>query len=274
MSTPGSDERFWEAARHVVDTPGAVPPDEILIAYREGRLAAEQRHEIERLLEGSVASRQRLTQLGGIAFDTPSQRVREEVLGTSQVNTLRRSSRWAYWVIAAAVLLAATLLTVRFGPWAPTDGKPVVLAALQPGLTFDIQVSALADRRSEATTTVALPNSTVRVVMQQQGDALPGIEFGLYRLANGGLERLTEADGLVEQFSRGAVDWRVTASRLVDTTPGSHPFYLAVGPRGSLPSTLATDARAPLEKQLAVACRGLAYESTLEIQAPLEPEKE
>lgn len=274
MNTPGSDERFWEAARHVVDTPGAVPPDEILIAYREGRLAAEQRHEIERLLALSVAARQRLTQLGGVDFDTPSQQVRDALLGTRQVNTLRRGSKWAYWTVAAAVLLVASLSTVRFGTWAPSDGKPLVLAALQPGLTFDIQISALADRRSDATTTVALPNSTVRVVMQQQGDALPGIEFGLYRLVKGGLERLTEADGLVEQFSRGAVDWRVAASRLVDTTPGRHPFYLAVGPRGSLPQSFVPDANAPFEKQLAAACRGLAYESTLEIQAPVEPEKE
>ncbi len=274
MNTPGSDERFWEAARHVVDTPGVVPPDELLIAYREGRLAAEQSHEIERLLALSVAARQRLTQLGGVAFDTPSQQVRDALLGTSQVDTLRRGSQWAYWMVAAAVLLAASLLTVRFEPWAPADGRPVVLAALQPGLTFDIQVSALADRRSDATTTVALPNSLVRVVMQQQGNALPGIEFGLYRLADGSLERLSEADGLVEQFSRGAVDWRVVASRLVDTTPGRHPFYLAVGPRGSLPQSFVPDASAPFEKQLAAACRGLAYESTLEIQAPVEPEKE
>ncbi len=274
MKPSEHDERNWEASRHVVDVAGPIPPDEQLTAYRDGRLPEGQARDLERVLAASAASRRRLTELGGVVIDSPPSHLRQEVLKPERSGAKSQRPSWRYWIAAAAVLAVASILVVKLGGIAPAVDQPRVIAALQGGVTFDIQISALADRRSDATTNLALADSIVRVVMQQRGEALSGIDFGLYRLESGRLSRLAAADGLITQINRGAVEWRVIASALVGTSPGRHPFYLAVGPQGALPTEVTPAVGELPEQRLAAASRGLAFESTLEIVAPPEPGKE
>lgn len=262
MTSGNHDDRLWEASRHTQETPQPTVGDDELIAYREGRLSAERERELERQLGDSARLRQRLANLAGFELPQPSAGLRKRVLGTK--------SNFYRWAVVAAALLIATLLMPVIWQQRQPDLHQRAVAALRSGVDFDIHVGALAELRSEGTSMRALPGSTVNVVMEQRGKAIAGLEFGLYRLAGNRLVRLDEHDHLTTTVTRGAVEWRTPATSLVEATPGLHAFYIAVAPQGALPQQLNLKAGAEPDRQLAAACHGQAYVSTLQILDPTQ----
>lgn len=82
------EDLLWDLAVEAPDGETA-PSDEILEAYRSGRLPAGEASRLERLLARSQAGRRRLAALAGIARPEPRSTVRERVL--AKLNRLKRA---------------------------------------------------------------------------------------------------------------------------------------------------------------------------------------
>lgn len=72
---------MWDAAAEGEPDKGLPPPpDEILEAYRSGRLSPDRASRLEALLASSGTGRRRLAELAGVAGPKPSATLREKVL--------------------------------------------------------------------------------------------------------------------------------------------------------------------------------------------------
>lgn len=75
------EDVLWDIARETeADCDAPVPPDEILEAYRAGRLSPDEASRLEALLAHSRSARQQLAAFVGVEGPEPAATVREKVL--------------------------------------------------------------------------------------------------------------------------------------------------------------------------------------------------
>ncbi len=236
------DEDGDLAAAHGAASPSpptAVSPTEaVLVAYREDRLSAAEAERIAGALASDPALRRRLIALGGMTRPQLSPRVREAVLaaaGTAPRPGLRPrlSRRRAAWVGAAA---AAALLAVAVLPWllGRQGGTPA-----RPLPEYAVEVSGLAAERDgprAGTTAAALAGTRVRIVATAEGEAVAGVEYGLYRQAGDRFERLPAGGPIRFDATAEAAVFEAEAAALVGRTPGRHTLWVVVARHGELPA--------------------------------------
>ncbi len=231
MSPTELEQMLWEMAQN--DEPGAMPPaDDLLRAYRDGRLEEGESRAMEAALGNSQKARRRLVELSGISLDVPPPRLREEILRHRPLGRQKTSRRLPRprWLAAAAALLAMILA------W-PTLRTP----SLPPDLAYDVTVTGLASTRSspEAGGEVeALPETRLRITVEAVARAESEVEIALYRRSGSRLERIEPGGQLQMQMSRGAGLFEAQAADLVGRGAGLHELVVVVGRSGDLPATL------------------------------------
>lgn len=270
MSAPDDPQRLWELSRRHVDA-GEEPmdSDERLVAYREGRLTAEEANGLEARLVRSAALRRRLAELGGVSDPVVPAGLRARVLAPA-AGARRRVQISRGWLVAASMLVGVALLAVIPMLRQKTDDDPIRRAAelLASDAEFRVGVSALAEVRSHADSQQAQPQTPVTVAIEPIAETAPGLEFGLYRLTATRLVRVQERDGLSITLGRGAAKLRVVAAALVGPEVGRRPFFVAIGPAGRLVDALELDPAERPETILARRIDGRAYRSELEVVLP------
>lgn len=218
---------------------GHLLPDEMLSAYRAGRLGEDEMRVLEDRLGRDREGRRKLAQLAGVLERQPSPKVRERVLSAfeeaarRQPPATRRVSpapwfrhRWAASVALAASLLLAVFLVIN-GP------EP-----LPASLDYQVEAYGLAQERSQPAAEPvieALPETTVRLVVTPREVAEQDVEFGLYRLDGDQLLRVIPGARLQLDVRRGSAVFEGRAGDLVGVEPGEHRVYIAVARPGELP---------------------------------------
>ncbi len=268
MTNPDPEELLWKLSSTDRDDPDATvdfdrPPDETLLAYREGRLEDSEAQRIETQLAHSSAARERLIELAGVTLAQPSAALRARLVPQP------RRQWWAASAAAAAVCLLA--LGLYLGQ--PSEPREVP--------AFDVSVELLAEVRSAAParpgtdpetvpgTTREVPGTTrevyadtpVRIVMEPTEDAVAGLEFGLYIRRDKGperrLEHLAPGAGFSLETHRGTAVFAAAASRLLGTTPGSYELFVVAANR--LPATVEITPGSEPQTSLAAATGGRIY---------------
>lgn len=216
-------------------------PAEALATYRAGTLSEEEARQLESRIAASPKSRQRLAALGGVRLDEPPAEIRRRVLaaapgsGTGRVSAPGRSWRWP--AAAAAVLLAALALPFLLEE---PGGSP-----LPPGLSFDVTVSGQPPTRSSTDSAPASgeavparPDTRVSFVAEPRGQAVDGLDFGLYGQRGETLQRLDGRPPVERRLGRGTAAFTAPAAALVGSEPGLYTVFLVVGREGDLPAEL------------------------------------
>lgn len=257
MTDESSDDLLWALAdlpaRQRAPGPGDgdrdadAPGEEVLQAYRLGRLDDRDRERVERRLVRDPAARSRLLELAGIEPPALPRGGLEKILeaaGTEGADTrpparllkfpvaaLRRY-RWA--AALAAVLLAAVLL------------PPGRQTGLPDSLSYDVTVRATALERSSSDAPgeaaggvhVVDPGSLVEIVAAPD-TAYAGLELGLYRREGAGeWTRLRAGDEVGEELFRGGAVFRAPARDLLGRRSGTYRLLLVVAAAGDLPRRL------------------------------------
>ncbi len=205
------------------------PPDEVLVAYREGRLSPAEEEALETLLIASRPARERLVALAGVTLPTPRPSVRTHVLARRP----DRRPRVLWWTAAAAAALLLVFgLTVLRPPRLPSDAT---FTATLTGLAQSRSAPGAGETPETTRKTEALPDTRVRILVEPEGPARAGVEFGLYRPAGSRLERLTPSHELRLDVGRGVARFEATARHLVGEVPGAHWLYVVVAEAGDLP---------------------------------------
>jgi len=208
------------------------PADERLLAYREGRLDADEEREMERILAQSAAGRRRLLALAGVDHSLPLRRVRKAVLAAA-AGQRRRSP----WLLSVAAVAAALVLAV-IGLLPGRRGLPA-------GLAYDVAAHGLAEARSAdqaASTVQAYPGTPLRISARPRGDSPSGITFALYRREGDALRRVRQPEEVRLVNDRGSASFSGAAAAILGThSPGVYPLYV-VASRHEPPSlvTVAT----------------------------------
>lgn len=245
-----------------VPATAAKPTEAVLVAYRTGRLAAADAERLEEALASDPALRHRLIELGGMARPQLAPRVREAVLaaagtaarptpvvsaaGTASRPVPRLAPRRAAWVAAAA---AAALLAVAVLPWllGRQGGAPA-----RPLPDYAVEVSGLAAERDGASAGAvaeAFAGTRVRIVATAEGEAVAGVEYGLYRQAGDRLERLPAGGPIRFDATAEAAVFEAEAAALVGRAPGRHTLLVVVARQGELPTERELAAGGELERR-------------------------
>lgn len=232
------EKLLWDLSALEEDEEAPIPEDQTLQDFREGRLAAGQAEQIQRLLARSRQARLRLGELAGLASPRPAPELRSRVLASLPV---RRRGRfgWQRAVLAVAamalILLAARVFWLD-SPW-PSDG-------LLP--EYQIRVFATAEVRNpdgsspqpDADRVYRFdPRTPVRIQLSAREAASDQVSYGLYQLREGRLTRLEQAQGVTLQESRGVAVFEVMGSRLAPQSGRWQLFALVASP-GRLPDDL------------------------------------
>lgn len=253
MTSLDPEELLWELSSTDRDDPDLdVPPDERLLAYREGRLDDEDARRLETLLAHSAAARQRLIELAEEPVSGAPPAVRERLLPA-------RERRW-WWpatAAAAACLLALGLYLVQ-----PAERREVP--------PFDVTVELLAEVRSGAaegaTSGNAFADTPVRIVMEPAEDSVAGLSLGLYLLRANELVRLVPGEGLRFEAFRGAAVFEAPAARLVGSAPGTHELFVVAASR-KLPASVELAAGEEAGAALTKAIGGRIYRQSISLLA-------
>jgi hypothetical protein len=257
MTSKTPREWLWELTAVESDSEVRVS-DDVLRAYRAGALEDAEARRVEAQLGRSADARARLAALAGTRIEPAPARVRRRIFGPAKS---RRS--WLPFLTAAALAAVLVVPIARF-----MIGREASM--LPADLEYEVRIEALADVRSVADTSRALPDTRVRIVIEPNRDASARLEYGLYRRTPEGLERLTPGAGLDLETHRGSVVFTTRADSLVDAEPGDHEFVIAVAPEGTLPSTVADGPSRPASDVLRELSEGLVYRRTLTVVDPLE----
>jgi len=258
IKTLYGEQLAWELPRIDADIGHVVPPDETLLAYREGRLSELERRRVEWLLSRSARARGRLVQLAGVEPARPPARIRRRVLG---------GARSTYWKVAAALLALA--LTGSLGWFLSERGGTAASlrrAALPADLEYEVSVVASAATRSPAESSRADARTRVRIFVEPRRHPVAGLEFGVYRVDASQVKRLRPGVEVDVAADRGAAALEAEAVRLVGAEPGTRDFFVVIAPQGSLPPGGALDGREPAE-WLASASGGRVYRRSLTVLA-------
>ena len=239
MKPEEPDEQLWEMAR--LDDPdgaeeGGGLSDGTLRAWREGRLPEAETEDVEARLSRSPSARARLRELAGLETGAPGPlraELRQRVLAGFGKPERRRPQRWI--PMAAAAALAASLIFAVIFLRAPSG--------LPPGLAYDVSARGLAAERSTAPDPAditgpvqAYPDTPVWLEVSPQGAAEEDVEFGLYRVREGRLERIETGPSLTVETNRGAARFQALAEDLVGPRPGIRDVYVVVSREGDLPA--------------------------------------
>lgn len=220
---------LWELSRLPREGSSAELTEVQVEAYRAGRLSPDEARRVEAALAASPADRRRLLELARVGQRPLSPELRRRVLATTG---RRRAFPWR---------LAASLAVLALGSafvWAMLTGTPHPNRGPLPKLEGGI--AALAEVRSAGTparTVRAYPSTPVSITLTVPADPVPGLEFALYRFADGGLQRLSAPD--VETIvGRGIAELSGKTSDLVGSAPGRYTLVGAMGWEGELPAGL------------------------------------
>lgn len=241
----GYDELLWELSRleDSSTTRGESPgsgrslDEETLRAWRDGCLEQAEAEAVEAALAGSQEARERLMALADLEPEALPPALRDRVLDRFATRPRSGSLRWWKPVVG----LAATLI-VAIGVGYLLSGRAP--APLPAGLAFDVVASGLAESRGETapavdSVVVAYPGTRVRLELTPRSVAVAGLDFGLFRVRAGKLERLAPSgavDARVDlQVERGVATLSGRASELVGSEPGHRTLYVVVARQGDLP---------------------------------------
>lgn len=230
-----SEETLRQLAAYDGEDDEPSPTAETLAAYRAGELATEERRAVERTLARSADGRRRLAELAGLSQTVPSPELRERILASAP----RRRRRSFVATIAALAAVLLTAIGLLYWLRGHQGGS------LPSGVTYQIaSAEGLAVVRSGAAAgdvLTAYPDTEVRLTVAPEGDTVDGLEFGLYRLTDGELQRLR--DGVHLESRRGTAVFTALAADLVGVAPGQFQLLVVVGWEGRLvPSGTALDA--------------------------------
>lgn len=223
------EELLWHLPSAGEEDDREPPPDDILRAYREGRLDAAERNEVEALLVTSTAARERLAALAGVAPVVPPPELRERVLLSARPQRLPGRVLISALALAAALVLAVTGVLQRSAR-VPDETKYEVVAS---GLS-EVRGGPLAGARNVTT----LPSTTVRIDATPIAGASARVTVGLYGLRRGHLERLDTGERVAVTSNRGAVRFTARAADLVGSAAGDHIVYVVVARTGDLPAAV------------------------------------
>lgn len=211
------------------DTAMQVLPDELLDAYREGRLDASTRQEIESLLVASSRARARLIEHAGLAEAAPPPTLRHRVLSHAPTRWTARRTTLSILGLAASLVLVTTALLVR-------------PAGIPSDLRYDVTVRGLSPVRGEPSTptaqAIALPSTTVRIEALPTTGASSAVDVGLYVRRGPRIERLDTGTAVATVRNRGAVSFAARASALVGEEPGERVLFVVVAATGNLPAVV------------------------------------
>ncbi|ANM31038.1 hypothetical protein ABI59_17850 [Acidobacteria bacterium Mor1] len=201
---------------------------EDLIAYRDGRLSAEDCDRIEQQLVMSAAARRELARLAGIA-PLPVPPRRKDATKPGGAGFRRRS---LLGLAAVAALVLAGLLAVRF---IQEDARVEPLS----GAVYALEVSGLADRRGagDAIAATAYPDTEVRIRLRAVEGDRAGTHFGLFVGGESGLTRADRDPRIRKLAERGIVEWAGPARALVGGAPGTYALF-AIATSSPLPEAI------------------------------------
>ena len=237
-----------------------VPSDEELIAYRSGELSGVDVARLEALLAHSSAARQRLIVLAGIERDEPPAELRARVLARAPGGY--RWRRWAAVAAVAAVILVAVGLLRHLGS-----------AGLPPTVSYEIVTYALTDERGAedgaSADLVAFPDTTMRLEVTPQNQALQDVDFALYRLDHGVARRIDGSDVSLE-VSRGVAVFTARCGDLVGEGAGDFDLLVVIARPGDLPKTVRYRPDSDTVQRLAAGSRRLVYPFRLIVLSAVE----
>lgn len=231
-----SESVLWTLGSHASE--GEDPPsDEVLEAFRAGRLPAPEARRVEAVLAQSPAAWGRLAELARLDVSRPSPELRSRVLEAFVAG--QGGSRGYRWMAAAALAAALILglgrqLLLSPGETTPPPGHTVEIAALRQERSLEGSSSAAE----------AYPDTPVTITASAE-TAAADLVYGLYRAtpaddaARFVVSSLEPEGSAVEvRVYRGAVELMAPARELVGPSPGEHRLYVVVARGESLPPTL------------------------------------
>lgn len=257
MSRSEPEELLWELSRldqedgsepagTVGESPGGPAiemADAVLTAYRDGALSAPEQRRVEEHLGRSIAARERLAELAGVAPPAMAESARAKFLVALGASARRRAVPFfpiparSPWLLAVAAVLVALVGTVFvMAPRGPIE--------LPPLPSFDASIRGLAEVRdgggtpasgSRFTTAEADTAVTVGVVVRPPRT---GLTVGLYTLRP---DPVSERDKMVRLpfeptwETRSTAVFRAPASALVGRAPGMYRLFAVIAREGGLP---------------------------------------
>lgn len=262
MTDESSKDLLWRLAdlpaRHDAPAPGDgnddadVAGEEMLQAYRLGRLEAADRERVERRLIRDPAARSRLLELAAVQSPALPRGGLTKILETVRTEAVSAETAATR---APARLLHFPVAALRRYPWAAAVAAILVAAVLLPlgresglpsDLRYDVRVRATALDRSTSGTPgdatggvhVVDPESLVEIVAAPD-TAHADLELGLYRPDGADRWRRLRTDSEVEQeLFRGGAVFRAPARDLFGARSGAYRLLLVVAAAGDLPAHL------------------------------------
>lgn len=243
MSTRDVDaDLLWEMGKFVSGRQELAfePSDDKLVAYRDGSLTPEESEIMERKLAAASGPRQQLAKLADIGAQGPDASVRDAMLDAfaSSLGSRRPSGRaWKPAQGERGILQAAVLVAVICSPLLFfLDRTPADLPA---ELTYDVVAEGLVTVRRPPPgeqQVEAFADTPVHITAYPKPQAVQDVEFGLYRYADGRLERLPFGRGVVLEVIRGAAVVTARASELAHAGAEDTLLFLVAARPGDLPA--------------------------------------
>jgi len=239
--------------------------EETLRAWRDGRLQEAEAEAVEARLASSSEARARLAALAAVEPEAPPPALRHRVLERFGTRPSQGLVRWWKPVVGLA---ASLLVAVGIGYLLLGRGP----SPLPAELAFDLAASGLAEHRGEAPPVAggaiqAYAETRVRLEVTPRAAGAAGLDFGLYRVRGGHLERLAPpgaVDARVElRVERGAATLSAQAVELVGPEPGRSTLYVVVARQGDLPPPVVEVSGEEPEALLAAAGRRLVYSQSI-----------
>ncbi len=260
-----ADIRRQNATEGPNPAPQAIPIDHLLLSYRHDQQTAAGRRRIETLLASSSAARRRLYHLAEVNLSSPPAELRCQLLSRARQPRRHHIHGSAFLALAATALLA-------LGSWQLLGGQQPLPLPAQTSFTLVLEggfgARRAADSAAAASTTLGLasvhPSSHLRFVLQPESEFDMDLLYGLYRQANGDLQRVTH--GLHMQLEGGGAQLSISAANLLGYQPGDYQVFLVVG-AGSLPSRVDLEPRRDPLASLSQDGLRRAYSQLLRLEA-------
>lgn len=246
------DHLLWSAARRGApssekqnsDSVEDPISDNLLRAYQEGNLPAEENRRLERRLSHDSEMRSRLIALAGVELDAPPPELRARLLGEKfeqapQTKVLGGAHRFGGVFTTRRLAVAATFLFALIGSVFLL--RQSSLEPLPADLQYELSAQGLAEVRSADSPDrlEALPHTTVSLTASPTGDTMAGLEFGLYVESEGTLLRVGFDEKVTLDVRRGTAEVSGRAADLLaplgGAEPGTYALVFAVGRAGALP---------------------------------------
>ncbi len=278
MAKYEAEELLHALAGDAAQEEGHAALDEALLeAYREGNLDADEAARVELKLADSPEARAALRALAGVdpraSAATPPAAVRESVLGQfdEQRPALPDPPRVQQRRMLRTLLPAAIFVTLVFG-------LQIFYRPLRELPATEIDVSNASAVRSGPAAAFAgndrftgLADDRLKIRVRPTRDAVPGVEYGLYRWRGDSIERIDDEQWVRREDANESSELLVEASNLVSAPVGDRVAWIVAAWRGELPDEIAvppgSDERTVLDL-LTDAGRRRAHPIAIEIVPP------